>query len=76
MRRSLVETEPYGPVSLSPAGEKLAASSRRRHEVVLRFLLSLGVSREVAEIDSEGIEHHVSAETLEAFQRCIEQNDG
>ena len=31
----------------------------------------LGVSAETARIDAEGIEHHVSAETLEAFRRAM-----
>lgn len=70
-REGLVATEPYGPVALTAAGEKLAAEARRRHEIVLAFLLSLGVSQAVAEIDSEGIEHHVSEETLAAFKRRL-----
>ncbi len=70
-KEGLVETEPYGPVTLTAAGEKLAEESRKRHAIVLKFLLSLGISRPVAEVDSEGIEHHVSAETLRAFQRHI-----
>lgn len=70
-KEGLVETEPYGPVSLTATGEKLAEESRRRHEIVLEFLLSLGVSRLVAETDSEGIEHHVSEETLAAFKRRL-----
>lgn len=71
-KEGLVKTEPYGPVALTAAGEKLAAESRKRHEVVLGFLLSLGISQAVAEVDSEGIEHHVSEETLEAFRRHME----
>lgn len=71
-KEGLVTTEPYGPVELTPAGEKLAEKARRRHAIVLEFLLSLGISRQVAEVDSEGIEHHVSEETLRAFQRRIE----
>lgn len=72
-KEGLVETEPYGPVSLTRDGERLAAKSKRRHEVVLEFLLALGISRSVAEADSEGIEHHVSEETLRAFQRHIDR---
>ena len=74
VKEGLVATEPYGPVSLTPAGERLAAESRRRHELVLEFLLSLGISRPVAEVDSEGIEHHVSEETLRAFRQHIERS--
>ena len=67
----LVSTEPYGPFCLTKKGEKLATESRRRHETVLEFLLALGVSQSVAETDSEGIEHHVSQETLQAFRRFM-----
>jgi len=38
---------------------------------VVDFLLALGVPKEVAEADAEGIEHHVSPETLEAFRKFV-----
>ena len=69
----LVETQPYGPLELTERGRKLAIKARRRHEIVLQFLMALGVSQKVAEVDSEGIEHHVSEETLQAFQDFIDQ---
>ena len=49
----------------------MAERVRARHEIVVRFLRSLGVERSVAEADAEGIEHHVSDETLAAFQAAI-----
>jgi len=45
----------------------MAADSRARHLAVVQFLLALGVPLEVAENDAEGIEHHLSAETLAAM---------
>jgi DtxR family manganese transport transcriptional regulator len=39
--------------------------------VVVEFLLSLGVPSPVAHSDAEGIEHHVSRETLEAFEKHL-----
>ena len=72
-REGLVDTEPYGPLRLTDEGDKLATMSRKRHDLVLEFLLALGVSRGVAEVDSEGIEHHVSSETLRAFRRFIDE---
>ena len=63
-REGLVATVPYAPVKLTEAGERLARQSRKRHEIVVAFLLALGVQTETAEIDAEGIEHHVSQETL------------
>ena len=70
-RDGLVESEPYGPVSLSPKGKALAVESQKRHAIVLEFLLALGVSRGVAEADSEGMEHHVSSQTLQAMKVFI-----
>ncbi len=68
----LVTSEPYKPLELTDAGKRLAAKSRRRHEVVHKFLLAIGVSEPVAVIDSEGIEHHVSPETLEAMRAFLD----
>lgn len=69
----LVETEPYQPVRLTDAGQKLAKRSKHRHEVVYNFLLALGVSAKTAAIDTEGIEHHVSPETLKCFEEFTGQ---
>ncbi len=69
----LVTTEPYRPIELTKKGKRLATKSRKRHEIVYRFLLALGVDRETAVVDAEGIEHHVSPQTLEKFQAWTEQ---
>ena len=69
VRDGLAATEPYGPVELTTKGHRLAIKSRRRHEIVHEFLLALGVSARTAAIDAEGIEHHVSAETLEKLRK-------
>ncbi len=63
-----VETKPYRSIFLTKKGEKLAKACKTRHEIVLDFLIKLGVSPEVAEYDAEGIEHHISAETLKIFK--------
>ena len=47
----------------------LVLARRHRPEVVVAFLRSLGISEKPAEIDAEGIEHHVSPETLAALAR-------
>lgn len=65
----LVQQRPYRGVFLTESGRRLAGEARERHRIVERFLCALGVSPETARRDAEGIEHHVSAETLEAFRR-------
>ena len=72
----LVSQQPYRGVLLTEAGQRLAADARNRHRVVEAFLLSLGVSPETARQDAEGIEHHVSSETLAAFRRFVRQHGG
>ncbi len=68
VRDGYAVTEPYAPIELTPLGAKLAKQSKRRHEIVYEFLRSIGVSETTAAIDAEGIEHHVSPETLKRFQ--------
>ena len=67
----LVTQEPYRSIFLTGDGWKMAEDGRRKHKIVETFLLALGVSDETARIDSEGIEHHVSEETLRAMARFL-----
>ena len=71
-RDGFVTTEPYRAIFLTPAGQRLARESRERHDLVVRFLAAIGVPPSVAESDAEGIEHHVSRETLRAFKKYLD----
>ena len=68
-KQGLVISERYRSIFLTEAGKKLAEQVRRRHRIVLDFLLSLGIREGIARTDAEGIEHHVSKATLRAFER-------
>lgn len=70
-RDGFVTARPYRGIFLTEEGSQLAARVRARHQLVVRVLLELGVAQEDAEIDAEGIEHHVSDRTLEAFERYL-----
>jgi DtxR family manganese transport transcriptional regulator len=70
-RKGLVKTQPYRSIFLTDAGRKLAAKAKVRHEKVVAFLEALGVSSATARVDAEGIEHHVSPETLAAFEKFL-----
>lgn len=67
-RDGLIVQEPYRSIRLTDEGFELAETCRKRHRIVVDFLVALGVSQEVAEYDAEGIEHHVSEETLDVFR--------
>ena len=63
-KAGLIKTEPYRAIFLTPGGKNLAAKAHLRHKIVLDFLVAAGVPAATAVLDAEGIEHHVSPETL------------
>jgi len=68
-----LETAPHQPVKLTPKGKRLASKSKKRHETLLAFLLKLGVPKNIAEVDVEGMEHHISLPTLKAIESFLNQ---
>ena len=73
-REDLVETRPNRSIFLTEAGQALAKEARDRHRIVRDFLVAIGVPETIAEEDAEGIEHHVSAETLAVFAKITNQD--
>jgi len=73
-REGLVTARPYRGLFLTEAGRKLADAARARHRVVVDLLVAVGAPREAAEADAEGMEHHVSNVTLEAFERFLAEH--
>lgn len=63
-----IESRPYRSIFLTKKGENLAAQCKKRHQIVLEFLIRLGVDPETAEFDAEGIEHHISDHTLQIMK--------
>jgi DtxR family manganese transport transcriptional regulator len=72
-RDGLVESRPYRSIFLTEEGRAVAEMSRRRHRIVEDFLRALGIDELTAEADAEGMEHHVSDETLAAFEQLTDQ---
>ncbi len=70
-KEGLVTAQPYRSIFLTEKGAQLARASKERHQLVLDFLRSIGVSEGIADADAEGIEHHVSEETLAAMKRFV-----
>lgn len=67
----LAHSRPYRGVFLTPEGHTLAEKVRARHRVVVDLLKAVGVPHDVAESDAEGLEHHVSDTTLQAFAEFL-----
>jgi DtxR family manganese transport transcriptional regulator len=70
-REGLATSKPYRGVFLTEAGHDLAGRVRARHRLVVDVLIAIGVPREAAEADAEGLEHHVSEVTLAAFAKFL-----
>lgn len=74
IKAKLVHSEKYKNIFLTIDGKKLAEKSNIRHEILFNFLTKLGVPRKIAEIDSEGMEHHISKETLSVMKKFNSSN--
>ena len=68
VREDLVISKPYRSIFLTEKGKILADYCKKRHEIVYKFLIKIGVNSETAKNDAEGLEHHVSSETLSVFE--------
>jgi DtxR family manganese transport transcriptional regulator len=66
-REGLATSKLYRGVFLTPEGHGLADRVRARHRLVVDLLRAVGVPEQCAELDAEGIEHHVSDVALDAF---------
>ena len=69
VRDGLVVSKPYRSIFLTDKGQILADYCKKRHEIVYNFLIKIGVNNDIAKNDAEGIEHHVSVETLSVFEK-------
>ena len=73
VREGLVESKPYRSIFLTDKGKLLADYCKKRHDIVYNFLIKIGVNENIAKNDAEGIEHHVSSETLSVFGQYIKK---
>lgn len=72
-REGLATSKAYRGVFLTPEGYALAARVRARHRLVVDLLVAVGVPPEWAELDAEGLEHHVSDVALAAFAQFLKR---
>lgn len=60
-----------GLISLTEDGMQIAQRIYDRHKMLSRFLIMLGIDKEVADEDACRIEHDISQETFEAICRHV-----
>jgi len=71
-KEGYLETEPHKPIVLTRKGKNLAAFAKKRHSLLIEFLKKIGVPEEIAAVDAEGMEHHISPQTLEVIKRYVD----
>lgn len=68
---NLIEKSNYSNIVLTVEGRKLAKKIYNKHTLIYKFLLSIGVSKENANIDCCKIEHVISEETAECMKKYL-----
>lgn len=71
-RLGFLRYEKYRGLTLTEKGREVARRIQRRHVILTEFFTLLGLDRNVIAHDVEGIEHHLSSESLEKFERIVE----
>jgi DtxR family Mn-dependent transcriptional regulator len=68
----LVTQEPYGDIELTNKGRRLACFIFRRHNLIKKFLMKLGVGEQNAELDACKMEHILTTETIDKIRTYTE----
>src|ERR1700732_5185861 len=69
----LLKYEKYRGLVLTTAGETLARNIMQRHQLLSDFLRMLWIDEGVIYHDVEGMEHHISHQTLRALEALLSQ---
>ena len=69
-RIGLIVYERYRGLTLTSKGERLGKSVQQNHSTLINFLHILGVEEKTAQLDAEGIEHHVHKISIDRI-RCF-----
>ena len=64
--------EKHRGLVLTESGTRVALRIRRRHKTVSEFLRLLGIEEELLQQDTEGIEHHISSQTIARLENLVE----
>jgi Mn-dependent DtxR family transcriptional regulator len=72
-----LDYEKYRGIRLTQQGTDVAKNIHKRHSLLAEFLKMIGVDKDTANRDAEGIEHHLHSETLkklEEFVKTVKKN--
>ena len=71
-KEGYIDYEKYGGVTLTKKGEKIAKSTKEKHNKLMEFLILLGVDKKTAELDACEMEHILHPKTMDAVIKFVE----
>src|SRR6202162_5653702 len=69
----VLKYEKYRGLVLTTAGETLARNIMQRRQLLTDFLRARGITEEEIYHDVEGMEHHISPQTLQAIEALLSE---
>lgn len=66
-----IEYTKYRGLNLNPKGKRLAEEIRQKHSDLLEFFEMIGVDSVTANVDVEGMEHHLNPKTMKQLRKFI-----
>ena len=64
-----LEYEKYYGINLTEKGQRIAEMIKQKHGILLEFFEILGIGKEIANQDAEGIEHHLNPKTIRQIRK-------
>ena len=69
--KKYIEYEKYHGINWSNNGRQVAESIRKKHSILLEFFEILNIGQEIANQDTEGLEHHLNPKTIRQLRKYI-----
>ena len=66
-----LEYEKYYGINLTEKGQRIADMIKQKHGILLDFFEILGIGKEIANQDAEGIEHHLNPKTIRQIRKFV-----
>lgn len=63
--------EKYRGIDLTKKGHETAKTIRQKHGTLLEFFEMLGIDHDTANIDAEGVEHHLNPRTSDQLRKFV-----
>ena len=69
--KKYLEYEKYHGINLTNIGKQVADTIGRKHSTLLEFFEILIIGKEIANQDTEGLEHHLNDKTIRRLRKFI-----